>query len=153
MANWTAVAKKYSNDPTTKNTGGLLTNVTKGQQDAALSTAAFAAPKKQADRSGQGPVRLLHHRRPEGDAGGHQDAGRSRRADQADAHQPAQTTAADAVTDLAKKDWQSKTKCRSLYAMADCSGYKAPKTVHGQQQDRRPLGWPTAVEDAAEAGS
>ena len=37
------VAKKYSIDPTTKNKGGVLTNVTKGQQDAALSKAAFAA--------------------------------------------------------------------------------------------------------------
>ena len=39
-----SVAKKYSTDPTTKNKGGLLTDVTAGQQDAALSKAAFAAP-------------------------------------------------------------------------------------------------------------
>jgi len=42
---WKAVAKKYSIDPTTKNKAGLLTNVAKGQQDAALSAAAFAAGK------------------------------------------------------------------------------------------------------------
>ena len=36
------MAKKYSTDPTTKNKGGVLTNVSKGQQDAALSQAAFS---------------------------------------------------------------------------------------------------------------
>ena len=41
---WTTVAKKYSIDPTTKNTGGVLNGVTAGQQDSALSKAAFAAP-------------------------------------------------------------------------------------------------------------
>ena len=41
---WEVVAKKYSTDPT-KNNGGLLTGVTKGQEDKALDTAAFAATK------------------------------------------------------------------------------------------------------------
>ena len=40
---WNAVAKKYSTD-SSKNSGGLLKNVTKGQQDAALDQAAFSSP-------------------------------------------------------------------------------------------------------------
>ena len=39
-----------------------------------------------------------------------------------------QTSAQTAVDNVAKKQWLSKTQCRSLYAMADCKGYKAPKT-------------------------
>ena len=37
------VAKKYSIDNATKNHGGLLTGVTKGQEEKALDTAAFSA--------------------------------------------------------------------------------------------------------------
>ena len=39
---WSVVAKKYSIDPS-KSTGGALNGVTAGQQDSALSKAAFAA--------------------------------------------------------------------------------------------------------------
>src|SRR5947209_12007096 len=41
---WTEVAKKYSTDSATKNNGGQLRGVAKGQQDAALDAAAFSAP-------------------------------------------------------------------------------------------------------------
>ena len=40
-----------------------------------------------------------------------------------------QTSAQTAVDNTAKKNWRSQTSCRSAYAMADCSGYKAPKTT------------------------
>ena len=36
--------------------------------------------------------------------------------------------AQSAVDSTAKKHWLAKTKCRGPYTMADCSGYKAPKT-------------------------
>ena len=39
-----------------------------------------------------------------------------------------QTSAQTAVDSAAKKQWLSKTDCSKLYAMADCKGYKAPKT-------------------------
>ena len=44
---WNAVAKKYSVDTATKNNGGLLTGVTKGQEEQALDTAAFSAAGQQ----------------------------------------------------------------------------------------------------------
>jgi foldase protein PrsA len=44
-ASFKAVVKKYSVDPQTKATGGLLAGTVKGQQDQGLDRAAFAAPK------------------------------------------------------------------------------------------------------------
>jgi foldase protein PrsA len=42
---WTTVAKKYSIDQASKGQGGKLAGVAKGQQEQALDTAVFAAPK------------------------------------------------------------------------------------------------------------
>ena len=39
------------------------------------------------------------------------------------------TAAQTAVDNTAKKNWLKKTECLKLYAMADCNGYKAPKTT------------------------
>jgi foldase protein PrsA len=48
-----AVVKKYSTDPQTKSTGGLLAGTVKGQQDQGLDRAAFSAPKGKVE----GPVK------------------------------------------------------------------------------------------------
>ncbi|MGO9957887.1 MAG: peptidyl-prolyl cis-trans isomerase [Solirubrobacteraceae bacterium] len=125
---WDVVAKTYSTDPTTKNEGGLLTDVTAGQQDAALSKAAFAAPVNTL----LGPVH--------GEFGYYVlEVTKIKPATQRSLAQSTaliketlagqlQTSAQTAVTDHAEKDWKSQTKCRAEYAMADCSGYTAPKT-------------------------
>jgi foldase protein PrsA len=126
-SSWKVVAKKYSIDPTTKDTGGVLLNVTKGQQDAALSQAAFAAPvnKLIGPVKGQFGVYVLEVTKitPA--------VVKTLAASSAQIKQTlttaAQTAAATAVEDHAKKDWMTQTKCRSLYSMADCEGYKAPK--------------------------
>jgi foldase protein PrsA len=125
---WDAVAKKYSTDPTTKNKGGVLNGVTVGQQDAALSKVAFAAPLNKL----RGPVK--------GQFGYYivevtkiaPATQRSLAASSALIKQTLtgqlQTAAQTAVDNAAKKAWLSKTTCRAMYAMADCKGYKAPKS-------------------------
>jgi foldase protein PrsA len=125
---WAKVAKQYSTDPTTKNNGGVLKNVSQGQQDAALDSAAFQAPVNQL----QGPIKgqfgyyvllvtATHKGTQQSLAQATPQIRQTLTAQQ-------QTSAQTAVDNKAKKDWQSKTKCRQAYAMADCSGYKAPKT-------------------------
>lgn len=126
---WKAVAKRYSIDPTTKNTGGLLTGVTLGQQDAALSKAAFAAPVNRI----QGPVK--------GQFGYYVlEVTKVTPATQKTLVQSEslirqtltgqlQTQAQTQVDTHAKNNWIAKTRCKPLYAMADCSNYQAPKTL------------------------
>jgi foldase protein PrsA len=125
---WAAVAKKYSTDPTTKNKAGVLTNVTAGQQDASLSKAAFAAPvnKLLGPIKGQFGYYVLEVTKIT-PATQKSLAASTPLIKQTLAGQLQQAAQA-AVDSSAKKDWLSKTTCRSEYAIADCKGYKAPKT-------------------------
>jgi foldase protein PrsA len=125
---WTAVAKKYSIDPSTKNKGGALTGVTAGQQDATLSKAAFATKpnKLLGPIKGQFGYYVLEVTKitPSTQRSLAQSTALIKQTLTSQLQQAAQT----AVDKQAKKDWLSKTTCRSQYAMADCKGYKAPKT-------------------------
>jgi foldase protein PrsA len=125
---WDAVAKKYSIDPTTKNTGGLLSGVTANEEDQALSKAAFAAQLNKL----QGPVK--------GQFGYYvfevlkkipatQES--LKQATPAIKHtlkQQKQTAAEKAVNTQVTDQWKSKTVCAKLWAMADCSNYVKPAT-------------------------
>lgn len=122
---WAVVAKRYSIDPTTKNTGGLLNDVTKNGQDAALTGAAFAAPVNKLI----GPVKGqfgyyvidVQKIKPATQRSLAQSTALIKQTLQSQLSTNAQT----AVTNNAKKAWLSKTKCRAQYAMSYCSGYKA----------------------------
>jgi foldase protein PrsA len=125
---WAAVAKQYSSDPTTKNSGGQLTGVTKGQEDQALDTAAFAAPESQVLGPVQGQFGYYVFEVTKINKGTQQSLAQARTAIQQTLTQQQQSTAQTAVDATAKKHWYSETKCRAQYAMADCSGFKAPPT-------------------------
>ncbi|MEA2211226.1 MAG: foldase protein PrsA [Solirubrobacteraceae bacterium] len=124
------VAKQYSIDPTTKSKGGVLTNVTAGQQDSALSKAAFAPSatvgKLLGPIKGQFGYYLVEVTKIT--PAKHRSLAQSTSLIKQQLTTQLQTSAANAVNAAAKKHWQSKTSCQALYAMADCSGYKAPKT-------------------------
>jgi foldase protein PrsA len=126
---WAVVAKKYSIDPTTKNTGGLLTGVTAQQQDQALSQASFSAPVNKL----LGPVKgqfgyyvfEVTHISP----ATHQSLAAATPLIKQQLTTQNQQTAQTAIDSRAKKDWLSQTTCRNGYAIADCQGYKAPSTA------------------------
>jgi foldase protein PrsA len=125
---WAAVAKKYSIDQTTKSKGGQLTGVKKGEEEAALDKAAFTAPQGKVFGPIHGSfgyyvfeVTKIHHSTQQTLA---QATPLIRQLLQGQS----QTSAQNAVDSQAKKQWLKQTTCRTAYAMADCKGYKAPKT-------------------------
>jgi foldase protein PrsA len=126
---WDEVAKKYSIDPTTKTKGGLLTSVTSGQQDAALNQAAFAAPVNKLIGPIKGQFGTYVFEVTKITPATQKTLAESSAAIKTTLAGQLQTAAQTAVDNHAKKDWFSQTQCRALYAMADCKGYKAPKTT------------------------
>jgi foldase protein PrsA len=126
---WTVVAKQYSVDQTTKNQGGLLTGVTKGSEDAALDTAAFAAVKNKVLGPVHGTFGYYVFEVTAIKPSTQQSLSSATPAITQILQQSAQSSAQTAVDAQAKKQWLAKTTCRSEYAMADCTGYKPPKTT------------------------
>jgi foldase protein PrsA len=125
---WDTVAKKYSTDPTTKNSGGLLKNVSEGQEDSALNNAAFAAPANKLLGPIKGQFGYYVFEVTGITPATQQSLQQATSTISQTLTSQAQTNAQNAVDAAAKKQWLHQTSCRSDYAMADCSGYKAPKS-------------------------
>jgi foldase protein PrsA len=124
---WTVVAKKYSVDAT-KNKGGLLTGVTKGEEDAALDKAAFAAKKNTVLGPVKGSFGYYVFEVTKITASTQQSLTQATPLIKQILQSQSQTTAQTAVDKQAKNQWLKQTTCRKPYATADCKGYKAPKT-------------------------
>jgi foldase protein PrsA len=126
---WKVVAKKYSTDPS-KNNGGLLPGVTKGQEDKALDSAAFAVATK--TNKVYGPIKgqfgYYVFEVTKVTKASQQSLAQATTLIQQTLTGQQQTTAQTAVDNAAKKQWLAQTDCLKAYAMADCKGFKAPKT-------------------------
>jgi foldase protein PrsA len=123
-----AVAKAKSTDPTSKNSGGELKEVAKGQEAAALDAAIFSASPHVLS----GPVKTpfgyyvyeVTGTKP----------GVSVPLSQVKPTIKQQLTVTQNQEALSKfvkefkKRWQDRTECLKEYTVPDCKGYKAPKT-------------------------
>jgi foldase protein PrsA len=125
---WAVVANKYSTDPTSRKTGGLLKNVVQGEEDAALNQAAFAAPVDKLLGPVHGQFGYYVFEVVSIKKGTQQSLAQATALIRETLTGQQQTKAETAVDSTASKHWKSQTKCLSDYAMADCSGYKAPKS-------------------------
>jgi len=126
-ASWNAVAKQYSTDPTTKSKGGLLSGVTKGQEDQALDQAAFSAPANKLLGPIQGQFGFYVFEVTKIKPATLQPLSKVSPLIKQTLLSRLQAAAQQAIDNRARKDWLRQTQCRSAYLMADCSGYKAPR--------------------------
>jgi parvulin-like peptidyl-prolyl isomerase len=126
---FTVVAKKYSVDSATKAKGGLIKGVTKGQQERALDEASFSATQGKVLGPIHGTFGYYVFEVTKISKSTQQSIAKATPLIQQILQGQAQSSAQTTVDNLVKKNWLAKTKCRSTYAMADCSGFKAPKTT------------------------
>ena len=126
---WATVVKKYSTDPTTKSTGGVLNGVTKQQEDTALASASFSAPVNKLLGPVKGQFGYYVFEVTKITPATQQTLAEATPVIKQQLSSQSQTSAQTAVDNKAKKDWLSQTTCVAAYAMADCKGYKAPKTA------------------------
>jgi foldase protein PrsA len=123
------VAKRYSIDPTTKNTGGLLTHQTNGQADPALDKAAFAAPQGKLLGPVKGQFGYYVFEVTKISAATQQTLAQATPLIRQTLVGAQQTNAQTALTKLLRKHWLGKTSCRAAYqTTVYCPGYKAPRT-------------------------
>jgi foldase protein PrsA len=125
---WNTVAKRYSIDAATKSHGGLLVGVTKGEEEQALDTAGFSAAVNKIIGPVHGQFGYYVIEVAKITPATKQSLAKATPLIHQILTGQAQTNAQSAVDNQAKKDWLTKTTCQSAFAMADCSGYKAPAT-------------------------
>jgi foldase protein PrsA len=126
---WDAVAKKYSTDPTTKDSGGLITGVTASEEDAALSKAALAAPLNKLEGPVKGQFGYYVFEVLKKTPATQETLKQATAAIKKTLTTQKETAAETAVNDMVSKQWKSKTVCTTLFAMDDCANYVKPKTT------------------------
>ena len=126
-----SIAKKSSIDPTSKKNGGLLPEVTKGEEEKALDTAIFSASKNVLSGPVKTPFGYYIFEVKSTTPGSQQTLAQVESTIKQQLTATQQQTALSTFVKNFKKKWMGKTECRASYMVADCKGYKAPKTPAG----------------------
>jgi foldase protein PrsA len=123
-----SVAKSKSIDPTSKAKGGLLSAVTKGQEEKSLDTAIFSASKNTLS----GPVKTSFgyyvFEVLSVTPASQQSLSQVQASIKQQLTSTQQQAALSAFVKNFKKKWKAKTDCRKGYVVEDCKQFKAPKT-------------------------
>ncbi len=123
-----SVAKSKSIDPTSKNNGGELPDVIKGEEQKAFSEAIFAA--KQGVLSGpvKTPFGYYVFEVKATHPATQQSLAQAKAAIKRQLSSSGSEKALEKFSKELKATWQPRTECRAQYMVKDCKGYKAPKT-------------------------
>jgi foldase protein PrsA len=126
-----SVAKSKSIDPTSKNSGGELPGVVKGEQQKALSEAVFAAKKGVLSGPVKTPfgyyvfeVKTIH-------APSQQSLAQVKAEVKQLLASQGEEKSLEKFSKEFEKKWKARTECRAEYVVQACKEYKAPKTATG----------------------
>ncbi len=124
-----SVAKRVSIDPTSKSNGGKLPGVVKGQEEKSLDTAVFSAKKGVLTGPVKTPFGYYIFEVQTVTPGSQQTLKQAEGSIKSQLTATRQQSALSKFVKEFKKKWMAKTDCRAGYTVADCKGYKAPKTT------------------------
>jgi foldase protein PrsA len=123
-----SVAAKVSIDPISKNNGGLLSEVVKGQQEPAFDAAIFSAKANVLTGPVKTPLGYYIFKVQQITPGSHQTLAQAQSSITAQLKAQGQQKALASFVKEFKTKWRAKSDCRAAYVVADCKQYKAPKT-------------------------
>jgi foldase protein PrsA len=126
-----SVAKSVSIDPTSKNNGGLLANVGKGQEESNLDHAIFTATPNKLSGPLLTPFGFYVYELKSVTPGATQSLSQAQPSIKATLTANQERAALAKFVKEFKDKWKSKTECRGAYLVADCKSYKAPKGTTG----------------------
>jgi foldase protein PrsA len=126
---WKAVAKKFSTDANTKDQGGQLTGVTKGQQDPTLDTAAFSAQQGKLLGPIKGQFGFYVYEVTKISKATQQTEQQASAAIKQSLAQTQQQNALNAFVNDFQGRWRDKTQCAKGYITSDCKNGPKPSTT------------------------
>jgi foldase protein PrsA len=153
-ADFKKVAKKFSEDPATKDQGGQLLGITKGQQEPAFDTALFAAAKDKLS----GPIKTSRgyyiFEVTKITPATTQPLSQSKAGIRQLLISQKQQQSLDKFTTGFRNKWRDKTDCLKRYAIPDCSNGKQPPPpgLGTGPAAKSGLGTPPALGGAQQSG-
>jgi foldase protein PrsA len=122
------VAKAHSIDPLSKSNGGALNEVTRGEEEKALSEAVFAAKVGALSGPIKTPFGYYVFSVAKVNPSSQQTLQQAEAAISQQIGSQSQQKALSTFVTGFKKKWTERTECRGQYVVPDCKEYKAPKT-------------------------
>jgi len=126
-----SVAKKRSIDPTSKENGGKLTGVIKGSEEKELDNAIFSAEVHKLGGPVKTPFGYYVYEVLSTTAATSQPLAAVEKTIKQQLIAQQQQQALSKFVKAFKAKWVARTTCRAEFVVADCKGYKAPKTAAG----------------------
>jgi foldase protein PrsA len=123
-----SVAKSTSIDPVSKNNGGQLSGIQKGQEEATLDKAIFSATPNKLSGPIKTPFGFYVYELKSVTPPSVQTVAQASQSIKATLTATQERAALAKFVKEFKAKWKGKTECRVAFTVADCKNYKAPKT-------------------------